>query len=63
MMGAISMSSVEYEHVTVSELADANQSFGHNNKITVRFKNGECLDHRQVRFLWSRLSKALRGVF
>ena len=43
-MGAISVSSVEYEHVTVSELADANQPFGHNNTITVRFKNGECLD-------------------
>jgi hypothetical protein len=41
-MGAISLSSVEYEHVTISELQDANQPFGNNNTITVTFKNDNC---------------------
>ena len=38
-MGAVSVVFVEYEHITVSEMQDANQ-FG--NRITVTFKNGSC---------------------
>jgi hypothetical protein len=41
-MGAISVSSVEYEHVTIRELRDENQPFGDNNTITITFKNGDC---------------------
>jgi hypothetical protein len=40
MMGAVSISSVEYEHVTVSELQSANHPFD-KNTITVSFKNCE----------------------
>jgi hypothetical protein len=40
MMGAVSISSVEYEHVIVSELQSANHPFD-KNKITVSFKNCE----------------------
>jgi hypothetical protein len=40
MMGAVSISSVEYEHVRISELQSANQPFD-KNTITVSFKNCE----------------------
>jgi len=36
-----SVSSIEYEHVTVSEL-QAGQPFGHDNAITVGFTNDNC---------------------
>jgi hypothetical protein len=39
--GMISISSVEYEHVTISELQYADQPFGNNNTITLTFKNCE----------------------
>jgi hypothetical protein len=41
MSGLISMSSVEYEHVTINELQYANQPFSRDNTITVTFKNCE----------------------
>src|SRR5579864_3217783 len=37
--GMISISSVEYEHVTINELQYANQPFSSDNTITVTFKN------------------------
>ena len=39
--GMISISSVEYEHVTINELQYANQPFGSDNTITLTFKNCE----------------------
>lgn len=39
-LGAISLSTVEYEHVMIIEAQYANQPF--DNKITVRFKNPAC---------------------
>lgn len=39
--GMISISSVEYEHITIHELQYANQSFGRDNTITLTFKNCE----------------------
>lgn len=39
--GLISMSSVEYEHVTFHELQYANQPFSRDNTITVTFTNCE----------------------
>jgi hypothetical protein len=43
MMGAFSLSIVEYEHVMISEANYANQPFDSSyNKITVRFKNAGC---------------------
>ena len=44
--GMISLSSVEYEHVTVSELQYANEPFSNNNTITVIFKNDTCSSFR-----------------
>jgi hypothetical protein len=44
--GMISLSSVEYEHVTVSELEYANEPFSNNNTITVIFKNDTCPSFR-----------------
>ena len=41
MSGMISISSVQYEHVTIDELQYANQPFGRDNTITVTFKNCE----------------------
>jgi hypothetical protein len=41
-MSAVSVLSVEYEHVTIRELQDANQPFGNNNTITVTFKSDNC---------------------
>jgi len=41
-MGVISLVSVEYEHVTIHEIEDANQPF--KGTITVRFKNADCRD-------------------
>ncbi len=41
MMGMISLSPIEYEHVTISELDHADQPFG-NNTITVTFKDRNC---------------------
>jgi hypothetical protein len=41
--GAVSLSTVEYEHVAISETEYANQPFDSSyNKITVRFKNTPC---------------------
>jgi hypothetical protein len=40
--GAISLSTVEYEHVTIREANTANQPFGSGNAITVQFKNPAC---------------------
>ena len=43
MMGAFSLSTVEYEYVMISEANYANQQFDSSyNKITVRFKNAGC---------------------
>jgi hypothetical protein len=42
MMGAISMSVIEFEHVTINEVQYANQPFGNDNTITVTFKNEKC---------------------
>jgi hypothetical protein len=36
-----SMSSVEYEHITIHEFQYASESFGRDNTITVTFKNCE----------------------
>jgi hypothetical protein len=41
MSGLSSMSSVEYEHITIHEFQYANQPFGRDNTITVTFKNCE----------------------
>jgi hypothetical protein len=41
LLGAISLSTVEYEHVMIVETQYANQNSIHN-KITVRFKNPAC---------------------
>jgi hypothetical protein len=41
LFGAISLLSVEYEHVTIVEPKDENQPFG-NNTITVSFKTNNC---------------------
>jgi hypothetical protein len=41
-MGAVSLSSDEYEHVTISELQYANQPFGERDTITVTLKNDNC---------------------
>jgi hypothetical protein len=41
MSGLSSMSSVEYEHVTIHEFQYANQPFSRDNTITVTFKNCE----------------------
>jgi len=41
-MGVISLVSVEYEHVTIHEIEDANQPL--KGTITVRFKNADCQD-------------------
>ena len=42
-LGAISLSTVEYERVTISEAEYANQHFDSSyNEITVRFKNPAC---------------------
>jgi hypothetical protein len=41
MSGLSSMSSVEYEHVTIHELQYAAQPFARDNTITVTFKNCE----------------------
>lgn len=41
VMGMFSLSSVEYEHVIISELQHGDQPFG-NNTITVTFKNDNC---------------------
>jgi hypothetical protein len=40
-MGAFSISSVEYEQVTISETRHAGQPFG-NDTITVNFRNASC---------------------
>jgi hypothetical protein len=41
--GAFSLSTVEYEHVMISEAEYANQPFDSSyNKITVRFKKPDC---------------------
>ena len=42
MMGMVSFSFVEYEHVTVSEREYANQPFSNENTITVTFKGDSC---------------------
>lgn len=41
VMGAMSVVSIEYEHVTVAELQHAGEPFGRNT-ITVTFKNEGC---------------------
>ena len=42
-LGAVSFSTVEYEHVMIIEVEYSNQGFdSNNNKITVRFKNSAC---------------------
>jgi hypothetical protein len=41
-MGMISMSVIEYEHVTINELEYANQPFSKDNTINVSFKNEGC---------------------
>jgi hypothetical protein len=41
-MSTISMSSVEYEHVSINEIQYANKPFGKDNTITVLFKNTNC---------------------
>ena len=42
-MGAISLSTVEYEHVIISEMEYANQHFDSiYNTITVKFNNDAC---------------------
>ena len=41
MMGAVSIVSIEYEQVTVSEL-QVGQPFSNDNTITVTFKSGTC---------------------
>jgi len=41
-MSTVSMSSVEYEHVSINELQYANKPFGKDNTITVVFKNTNC---------------------
>jgi len=47
--GAISLSTVEYEYVAISETEYANQPFDTSyNKITVRFKNAGCQQTEQV---------------
>ena len=43
VMGASSLSTVEYEHVMISETKYDSQPFDSGyNKITVRFKNSAC---------------------
>jgi hypothetical protein len=39
--GAISVQTIEYEHVTISQV-NTGQPFGHDNVITVAFKNQDC---------------------
>jgi hypothetical protein len=41
MSGMISMSSIEYEHITIHEFQYANQPFGKDNTITVTFNQCE----------------------
>jgi len=41
MSGMISISSVQYEHVTINEFQYANQPFRADNTITLTFKNCE----------------------
>jgi len=41
-MGAISLLSVEYEHVVIDELRYQNQPFGKDNRVTVTFKKDSC---------------------
>ena len=41
MSGMISISSVQYEHVTINELQYANQPFGADNTITLTLKDCE----------------------
>ena len=41
MLGAISLLSIDYEHVMIGEAQHANQPFDRNNTITVTFKNCE----------------------
>jgi hypothetical protein len=41
-MGALSMSFIEYEHITISEPQDANQPFRKDHTITVTFKSYDC---------------------
>lgn len=41
-MGALSMSFIDYEYISISEPQDANQPFRKDHTITVTFKSYDC---------------------
>jgi hypothetical protein len=43
--GMISLTAVEYENITISEIQYANEPESRNNTITIRFKNVGCQTH------------------
>jgi len=43
--GMISLMTVEYENLTISEIQFANEPESRNNTITIRFKNAGCQTH------------------
>ncbi len=45
-MGAFSVETIVYEHVTIRDSRDANHPFG--NTITVTFTNGNCVSFRDT---------------
>jgi len=43
--GMISLKTIEYENITISEIQYANEPESRNNTITIRFKNVGCQTH------------------
>jgi len=41
-MGAVTMTFIEYENVTLNEL-DVGQPFSHDNNIAIAFKGDDCM--------------------